>query len=129
MKAYRYTPLEHDEIRLLELAAGDSGEELHGKLDKFRLPEHDEPTAGHEILVTREGVDVPNAPAYEALSYTWGEKNQKSPHSIKVLRDGELCYLAIKANLRDALLRIRREIPQNGSLKLWIDAICINQVS
>ena len=128
MKDYRYISLESDEIRLLELVADDNASELHGKLDKFRLPENDEPTSGQQVLVTRGGVDIPNAPPYEALSYTWGVAVSPK-HSIKVLQDGELCQLSITPNLRDALFRIRKDIPSAGSRKLWVDAICMNQVT
>ncbi|KAK5118220.1 hypothetical protein LTR85_008200 [Meristemomyces frigidus] len=127
MREYLYEPLEADEIRLLELQAGAADSELHGDIHTFRLPEDEEPVNSHEILLTREGgVNVPNAPRYSALSYTWG-KDLSLRHAIKVLQNGRLCQLGIKPNLYDALQRLRADIPQNESAMFWVDAIAINQ--
>ena len=128
MRKYRYEPLESDEIRLLELFAGGPGFELHGKLDKFRLPENEEPSSGQHVVLTRDGVNVSTAPAYDALSYTWGE-GRIAEQTIRVFQGEELCYLPIKPNLRDALLRLRKDVPHEGTVRIWIDALCINQVS
>lgn len=130
MATYSYHPLEGDEIRLLELFYDKHGSDLHGQLDKFRLPEVEEPAESHEVLFTREGVIIPNAPPYEALSYTWGGSNgsQINP-PIKLLQGGKMCELRIKPNLHDALLRLRDDIPAGQSRRIWIDAICIRQVS
>ena len=127
MREYQYEPLEADEIRLLELQAGEADSDLHGNLHKFRLPEDDEPLASHEVVLTREGgVNVPNAPSYSALSYTWGP-DLRHRHSIRILQDGRLCQLGIKPNLYDALQRLRKRIPPHGSSLYWADAISINQ--
>jgi len=127
MREYQYEPLEADEIRLLELQAGEADSDLHGNLHKFRLPEDDEPLASHEVVLTREGgVNVPNAPSYSALSYTWGP-DLRHRHSIRILQDGRLCQLGIKPNLYDALQRLRKSIPPHGSSLYWADAISINQ--
>lgn len=57
-------------------------------------------------------------PAYEALSYTWGEK---TGHSIDC--DGQSLF--IRENICSALRRLRRA----GTVRnLWIDALCINQL-
>ena len=126
MREYKYAPLEGDDIRLLELQAGKGDADLHGKIHRFRLPEEDEPSLSHEVTLTREGgVNVPNAPRYSALSYTWGDPRQL--FHIHVLQDGMLCQLPIKENLCDALRRLRQDIPPHGSLLIWVDAICINQ--
>jgi hypothetical protein len=127
MREYQYEALEADEIRLLELHAGDPDSDLSGSILKFRLPEDDEPVASHEVVLTREGgATIPNAPSYSALSYTWGE-NSRNRHSINVLQDGRICSLGVKTNLFDGLKRLRREIKRGESLFIWADAICINQ--
>ena len=106
MREYVYEPLEADEIRLLELQAGAADSELHGDIHTFRLPEDEEPVSSHEILLTREGgFNIPNAPSYSALSYTWGP-DLSLRHTIKVLQNGRLCQLGIKPNLNDALLAL-----------------------
>nr|POE72135.1 heterokaryon incompatibility protein 6, or allele [Quercus suber] len=126
MTQYQYSPLAPDEIRLLELQAGSAGKELNAVIHIVRLPEDDEPSISHEVQVTREGgVEVPKAPPYSALSYTWGVS--KYSHHITVLQGGQLCRLPIKQNLHDALSRLREEIAPDGSHMLWADAISINQ--
>ena len=128
MRIYRYTPLEADEIRLLELQSGDDDAELQGSLHRYRLPEDVEPKSGTEVLLTREGgFNVPNAPNYEALSYTWGE-NARSRLFLKLLDENRFAQMNIKPNLDAALRRLRRDIPRDQSRMIWCDAICINQV-
>ena len=106
MAEYHYEHLEGDEIRLLELFYGDAGSELHGRLEKYRIPESEEPATGRSVVLTRDGVDVSNVPLYEALSYVWGH-DLETKHSIGILQYGELCHLPIKPNLYDALTRLR----------------------
>ncbi|OCK82071.1 HET-domain-containing protein [Lepidopterella palustris CBS 459.81] len=127
MRHYQYKPLEADEIRLLELQSGDFDAELKGSLLIFKLPEDDEPRCGHEILLMRDGgPDTPNAPNYDALSYTWGE-SARSRLFLNIMDDGKLSQMDIKPNLDGALRRLRQDIPHGESRMLWIDAICINQ--
>lgn len=60
------------------------------------------------------------APAFEAVSYTWGDHVKVSALQ---LQDGE-GVVALKANLTEALPHLSR----NSSTKhLWIDQLCINQ--
>ncbi|KAF7541033.1 hypothetical protein G7054_g954 [Neopestalotiopsis clavispora] len=127
MTPYIYQDLESDEIRLLELLPGVADSNVEGVLHRFRLPEDAEPNEGHQVLLTREdGFQVPNAPKFRALSYTWG--NNLSPCQKLLIRQGESNFeLDIRPNLDGALRRLRREHSQAASLFLWIDAICINQ--
>src|SRR4051794_21321314 len=105
MLQYKYQPLEADEIRLLELHAGDFEADLEGSLHTFRLPEDDEQPSGHEVLLTRDnGFDVPNAPQYEALSYTWGA-SPEFRHFLRVIENCEVSRMEIRPNLDDALRR------------------------
>jgi len=58
-------------------------------------------------------------PAYEAVSYAWGEP----VYSERIyLPTG---HLAITSNLAAALRQLRHK---DRSRKLWVDAVCINQV-
>ena len=63
-------------------------------------------------------VSLKESPAYEALSYCWG--NNPSSETITI-KEAEL---QVTSNLYDALLRLRDE---TAVRKLWADAICINQ--
>jgi hypothetical protein len=65
-------------------------------------------------------VSLSKCPAYEALSYTWGDPTQTLPISL----NGAPC--PITRNLESALRHLRRR----ESLRiLWVDAVCINQLS
>jgi len=60
-------------------------------------------------------------PKYEAISYTWGEKN--ALRSLHV--DGDEDFLKVTKNCFNALRALRRV---DVDRLLWIDAICINQL-
>ena len=62
-----------------------------------------------------------SAPAYQALSYTWGKE---SAHPPFILLDG--CEFSVRPNLQSALCQIR-SLHSAAPGYLWIDAICINQ--
>jgi hypothetical protein len=127
MRLYQYKPLEPDEIRLLELHGGSGDTELKGKIHSFRLPEDEELLENQELLLTRDGgVTVPNAPKFQALSYTWGAKSKDQP-LLKVLEGGGFQEISLQVNLNAALRRLRRDIPAEQSRMYWIDALCINQ--
>ena len=57
-------------------------------------------------------------PGYKAISYAWGDP--VFPHTLQ-LPSGQI---AITDSLFGALKRFRREM---GSVRLWADAVCINQ--
>ncbi|WPH04729.1 heterokaryon incompatibility protein 6, or allele [Acrodontium crateriforme] len=134
MRTYSYAPLQGDEIRLLQLQAGDVDGDLHGRVHRFRLPE-DLDDNGHGVVLTTEKNTattatapdsfISTAPQYSALSYTWGDPREL--FYIYILDDGDLSQLPIKQNLCDALKRLRQNIPPQGSMLLWVDAISINQ--
>ena len=100
---HSYKPLEHAQsIRLVTIFPGvrrplGRSDPLHCELEHARLDQH---------------------PQYEALSYVWGDPTVKEPIYL-----GKIQF-SITQNLHAALLRLRSE--QKG-LRLWIDAICINQ--
>lgn len=62
--------------------------------------------------------DLKNAPAFEGLSYCWGEESTKTSIMISGGR------LSITQNLKSALQHLRHP---SSPRTLWIDAICINQ--
>lgn len=62
---------------------------------------------------------INECPKYTALSYTWGQ-----PHRTKdVFVETSSQCIKVTENLHAALVHLRRRVP----VKLWIDAICINQ--
>ena len=94
-----YTPLVTTarEFRLFILASGDEDESIDGAILHVSLDDH---------------------PSYEALSYTWGNKDSLQPINV----DG--CTFMVTRNLLAALKRLR--LPDQHRF-LWVDAICINQ--
>ena len=73
----------------------------------------------NEIRIKLDQHSIDECPKYTALSYTWGQ-----PHRTKdVLVETSSQYIKVTENLHAALVHLRRGVP----VKLWIDAICINQ--
>lgn len=116
---YQYAPLPGAGfIRLLEIQHGEG--DIHCSLQSF---------------------DLENLPAYDALSYTWGDPRPAllqavGPFQYKrqftIICDGKASI--VTANLYYALLqfrRLNRSVPAlHGKViqsRIWIDAICINQ--
>ncbi|KAL6802589.1 heterokaryon incompatibility domain-containing protein [Trichoderma sp. SZMC 28013] len=62
--------------------------------------------------------------SYEAVSYTWGDADQKN--EIKVLSHSANNTMFVTANCHNALVALRK--PHEPRV-LWIDSICINQHS
>ena len=64
-------------------------------------------------------VSLEDCPEYTSLSYVWGERT--------VPPDTIICgqrAMPVTSSLYSALRELRR---QEGSLYIWVDAICINQ--
>ncbi|KAH8591078.1 heterokaryon incompatibility protein-domain-containing protein, partial [Bisporella sp. PMI_857] len=100
---FDYQPLRGpDSIRLLNIhSAGQESDQLICSLEPAQLGEC----------------------RYEALSYVWG--NAQARKAI-ICNDGiisitENCYRALRS------LTARRITPTSSHLRLWVDAICINQ--
>ena len=73
----------------------------------------------NEIRIELNEHAINECPKYTALSYTWGQ-----PHRTKdVFVETSSHCIKITENLHAALIHLRRGVP----VKLWIDAICINQ--
>jgi hypothetical protein len=98
MAIFRYSPLEPNDIRLLELLPGAGEDIIRCKIR-------------HAPLNDRETV-------FEAISYVWG--NPVFNHSI-VIKDE---HIAITASLYSLLRRLRQ---RGASRIVWADGICINQ--
>ncbi|KAH7364796.1 heterokaryon incompatibility protein-domain-containing protein [Rhexocercosporidium sp. MPI-PUGE-AT-0058] len=90
---------EREEIRVLELAPGQSCDPIVGTLSTISFKSDPKPS-------------------YEALSYVWGDANDTSDISLS----GHV--VKITQNLEEALLRFRQP---HHSRTLWVDAVCINQ--
>ncbi|KAI9148902.1 heterokaryon incompatibility protein (HET) domain-containing protein [Paramyrothecium foliicola] len=97
---FTYTPLStHESIRVVAL-----------------LPGQFEDAIDCEIFHTSTNSEA--RPAYEALSYVWGDANDIAP----IILNGSRFFVTV--NLECALRYLR--LPDTQRL-LWIDAICINQ--
>jgi hypothetical protein len=100
---YQYTPFEGEElsIRLLEVLSTPEDDHGRCRLVKYGLNKR---------------------PAYNALSYAWG--NREGEYYVSV--DGE--DLKVTENLLH-FLKQYETVPLRERTRLWIDAICINQAN
>lgn len=98
---YKLLNIKRNEIRLLKLESPREPGEIRGRLLSVSLDDH---------------------PKYEALSYTWGNLNEPQ----KIILDGD--SFVVTDNLMAALQQLSQRRGASASL-IWIDAICINQLS
>jgi|SRR5690242_18061478 len=99
---YQYSKLQQEtQFRLLVLKAGGGGA--------------DRPI---ECELRIESLEDEACPQFEALSYTWGERNDL----FKIWVEGK--FIRVTGNLRDALQNLRHD---HQDRVLWVDAVCINQ--
>lgn len=75
---------------------------------------------GDTVVCALRTVSLAAAPAYEALSYTWGGQERRCLLICNEKR------LLISENLRDALLK-RCHFYKDENVFIWADAVCINQ--
>ena len=102
MPRVRYAPLRFPaSIRVLIVQPGDKHSPISGSFAEIDLA-------------------ADSKPAYECLSYTWGEAGNEVPIWI----DGS--ELLIRPNLYAFLIRLRNE---QGPRTLWADFICIDQLN
>jgi hypothetical protein len=85
--------------------------------------EHPDPTFDCS-LYERSDINVPDQPAYDALSYTWGVLDRIVTAYIMDDMGSRRSRLAIGTNLAIALRYMRMNHEHRN---LWIDALCINQ--
>ena len=90
-------PLHDDEIRMLNVHTGSGDESL---------------------ICTLETTSRVDSRPYNALSYVWGDQTEQKP---LLINDSE-AYIG--RSLYDALINLRR---RDTSLRIWVDAVCINQ--
>ncbi|KAI0454258.1 heterokaryon incompatibility protein-domain-containing protein [Xylaria acuta] len=97
---YQYESLSSpSRFRLLELLPGDEDDPV-----SYRL----------------HAADWKCPPAYEAVSYAWGDANHTHPSVCDGFRH------MISLNLRDGLIAMRTK---DRSRLLWVDAVCIDQTN
>jgi hypothetical protein len=120
-EGYSYTPIDSaaGQIRLLTIAFdvkqayGHSNvNPLAGSLKPYHLPISSHPRAERVIRSVQ-------LPTFFALSYVWGDPARTQ----EILVDGK--RLGITENLYKALRVLQRDAM--GDLKVWADAVCINQ--
>ena len=112
-ESYKYSSIGDEQVRLLTLLGGQPQDRIHCLLE---VVDFSELKAGRH--------------RYDVLSYAWGKEDPIHPILIEdkntPIRQGAK-KLSIRPNLYRALRRLR-EKPE-FSIRLWIDAICIDQVS
>ncbi|KAH6611866.1 heterokaryon incompatibility protein-domain-containing protein [Boeremia exigua] len=106
---YRYTKLQKNQIRLLQLEPGTREDPIICNLQIVDLLAYDDLGANSSISGFEE---------YEAISYVWGNSN----YTIEIDCDGRRAY--VTQSLADALQALRHEATVRI---LWADALCINQ--
>ncbi|KAI1027711.1 hypothetical protein LB504_011726 [Fusarium proliferatum] len=94
-------------IRLLELSSGSRLDTLSGRI--FQVSWEQE-----------------TCPLYLALSYTWADDRGDASPSNLIFLDKEQKVMRITRNCDRALRSLRQEY---HSVLLWVDSICINQLS
>jgi hypothetical protein len=92
--------LDRFSIRLVEILPGSPGDDVSVRMDVHPL---------NKVAMQ-----------YEALSYVWG-----NPEPAKYISVNEV-KVPINPNLYDALISLRQP---NSERRIWIDAICLNQMS
>jgi hypothetical protein len=103
---YQYKRLNQgkNEIRLLDLLPGQFSDQIR-------------------VVIRNTSFDPTHPPVYEALSYAWGSTN--NPASIAASKRGNT-RINVTQNLVEALPYLRYiDRPR----RLWIDAICIDQMN
>jgi len=108
---YKYVELEKGQIRIFHLLPGNNGSQVSGEISIVNIED--------------EGIE------YSALSWEWG--NVPPTESIRLRnqqgstrgKEEPFSRMLVKPNLLAGLKALRNK---DKSLKLWIDAICINQV-
>jgi hypothetical protein len=106
LKPYSYTDLKQKEIRIIHLYPGEPTDTVFIEIS-------------HEKLI--DGI-----PDYHALSWEWGLEPATASIRIKdkTSTDSEVRTMKVKPNLAAALKHLRL----NKIRRLWVDAICIDQI-
>jgi len=96
-------------------------EKLTAPAEEIRILELDLGPRGTLIVCRTLAVRVAEKPSFTALSYCWGV--EKLPYAQNISFNGFSSF-GVTKNLLDALNHLRQE---NQPVRLWIDALCINQ--
>lgn len=121
MEPYEYRSLQQGEIRLLRLDALQTpGQPLSGTIIHYQLAN---PTV--HFSETKEAY-LEHSLRYDAVSYHWGN-DTKTPFDIVINGDnGEEFVIRMTSTLNTLLRRLA--LPDEPRV-LWVDAICINQIT
>lgn len=96
----------------------------------FRLLKLKSKKCDEEVFCSLRQCEIDASPPYEALSYTWG--NRDPTHVLPIYNtslegcSGRVMYIHISPNLFKILSHFRD--PDDGTW-LWVDALCIDQLS
>lgn len=104
-RGHHYEPLEspNSQIRLLTLDPDDDRWILCFNMKSFELN---------------------TCPPYVALSYEWGEVEPQ----VEIMVNGQCLLIRHNLSLFLSVIKAKQRLkPNRGELRLWIDAICINQ--
>lgn len=102
-QSFVYDELPDHSIRLLEIIKQEN--QLNG------------------VALRLKTYNLTDAPAFNALSYVWGESSENYRVPCQGERDGNAAEITVTSNLFKALPFIEAA----SSRPVWIDAICINQ--
>ncbi|KAI1345586.1 heterokaryon incompatibility protein-domain-containing protein [Xylaria sp. FL0043] len=81
---------------------------------------------GFQLIGRLRVVSLKTSPRISALSYVWGAFSQPTPDVLRVRLDNSAHVdLDITTNCAAALKQL---VSRFGSMSIWVDAICINQV-
>jgi len=92
--------------------------------DSFRVVELQPGKYHDSVLVRLLNTRLRESPAYEALSYTWGDGALTEQIQFSDSTDASSDSMLVTANCYSALKRLRKaDCPRT----IWIDSLCINQ--
>lgn len=92
--------------------------------DEFRLVEIQPGKPEDPICCNLFTTRARDSPKYEALSYTWGNPDDKQSIQCRAAAGDRAGHLLVTQNCASALRRLRLE---NSPRTVWIDSICIDQ--
>lgn len=81
------------------------------------------------ISCTIRHVSLPTCPAYEALSYVWGDDQPNSHHHHCDVLQLDGVKVSVTTNLFAALRQLRHSAIGKERVGVWVDALCINQAN
>lgn len=132
----KYRPLQQStaEIRLVRILPPErDGQPNDGhvacRLEYVNLDDLDKPAqpapldwdSDQNTCLPSQPFDTLYEHEFAALSYTWGDPNE----TRTIVVDGS--PVLVRCNLEAALRELRKKKPVQQGLRIWIDALCINQ--